>query len=356
MIEGLGRVREQIPILTVARRYQKRLHLRPQGREYVGRCPFHDDRGRPNFYVIPESNFAFCFVCRTYANAASLTARMEHITYAEAVARLLSEHLPVPEVRIEESTPLWEPGQRDLGYRILLGSLSLSNDHREDLLARGLAPEAIEAGAYRTLPDREKRKAAVGALAESLGDLTGLPGLYKTERGTWTLGGLPGLLIPVRDAEGRIVALQNRAVLDGERAYTWVSSASRASGVSIGAQAHVARPLYQRPGDEAVYITEGALKADVVASRLGRTAIAVPGFALFGRALLVVDALRPKRAIIAFDQDAAEETALRVGEAARTLGLQLLEREIHPSFAAWEAGKGIDDALLLGSPFRYTIW
>lgn len=37
--------------------------LRKAGKEFVGFCPLHDDRRTPNFYVNPEKNTWYCFVC-----------------------------------------------------------------------------------------------------------------------------------------------------------------------------------------------------------------------------------------------------------------------------------------------------
>jgi hypothetical protein len=37
--------------------------FRRAGKELVGFCPLHDDRRTPNFYVNPEKNTWFCFVC-----------------------------------------------------------------------------------------------------------------------------------------------------------------------------------------------------------------------------------------------------------------------------------------------------
>ena len=36
--------------------------LRKRGVNYVGLCPFHNDR-RPSFYVSPSKNICKCFAC-----------------------------------------------------------------------------------------------------------------------------------------------------------------------------------------------------------------------------------------------------------------------------------------------------
>jgi len=41
------------PIADVVAGYG--IDLRRSGRTFVGRCPFHTDRGRPNLYVYPQT-------------------------------------------------------------------------------------------------------------------------------------------------------------------------------------------------------------------------------------------------------------------------------------------------------------
>ena len=101
-------------------------------------------------------------------------------------------------------------------YSALLSLLTLSTAHRNNLLKRGLTDDAIESHAYKTLPLQGRAK-----LARQLVDRYGsnvcytVPGLYLKSDGSngdkyWSLAGSPGILIPIRDVQGRVIALKVR--------------------------------------------------------------------------------------------------------------------------------------------------
>jgi hypothetical protein len=104
----------------------------------------------------------------------------------------------------------------------------------------------------------------------------------------------------------------------------------------------------------AVIVTEGPLKADVAAQRLGLHVIAVPGFALWRRAIPLLGALSPLRCAVAFDQDAEPVTAMLVGSVVREFADTLSEMGVQAFSAHWHAGKGIDDALAHGERIEFT--
>jgi hypothetical protein len=241
----------------------------------------------------------------------------------------------------------------DLVYRVMLGLLALSEEHRADLVRRGLTDTDIHVNAYRTLEEGPVRTALVEGLAARLGidALSGVPG-FGRERGKWVVPGPAGLLIPVQDVEGRIVGIQVRTQLaDGK--YRWLSTPRLPGGASSGAPVHVAGRAKGLRGT--VWVTEGPLKADVVAARMKVCAIAVPGVTSWRRVLDPIRALRPQRVIIAFDQDASPETAAIVGrhtfEAARAIRREGTRIQV----ASWSEGKGIDDAIVAGVRIRIEV-
>jgi DNA primase len=75
--------------------------LRRAGKELVGFCPLHDDRRTPNFYVNPEKNTWFCFVCLVGGDVVELARFSWGYSKAEiamAAADLLHEFgHPIPE-------------------------------------------------------------------------------------------------------------------------------------------------------------------------------------------------------------------------------------------------------------------
>lgn len=191
-------------------------------------------------------------------------------------------------------------------YGALLSEMELSTAHRENLRERGLSDDEVDRRGYQTLPVRG-RAALAWSLIQQFDPPTcaRVPGLYVREedgRRWWSLAGSPGLLIPVRDLAGRVIALRVRADNPGEGRprYSWVSSRSR-GGPGPGAQAHV--PLWN--GDtRTVRVTEGELKADLASVLSGILTLSLPGAALIAPVLPILRELRPERVLLALDADA----------------------------------------------------
>ena len=70
------------------------LELRPNGRTYVGKCPFHDDQ-HPSFVIYPETQSFYCFGCQAHGDVITFLMKIEHLTFREAVDLLRKLALPV---------------------------------------------------------------------------------------------------------------------------------------------------------------------------------------------------------------------------------------------------------------------
>lgn len=76
------------------------LTLQRRGVNYVGLCPFHDDK-RPSFYVSPSKNFCHCFVCGGGGNPISFIMNVENVSYYEALKIIANKyHIPIQEKEI----------------------------------------------------------------------------------------------------------------------------------------------------------------------------------------------------------------------------------------------------------------
>src|SRR6266566_777464 len=79
-------VRRQHPLAHIVAGYG--IELRRSGSTLVGRCPFHQDGGRPNLTVFPQSGRFVCFRCQSRGDAISFVQQLEHVTFREAAERL----------------------------------------------------------------------------------------------------------------------------------------------------------------------------------------------------------------------------------------------------------------------------
>ena len=107
------------PVEEIVARYG--VELRPSGRILVGRCPFHNDGGRPNLYVYPATQSWYCFRCAVGGDAIGFVQRIEDIGFLEAVARLTGEQFSplgararpaVRQRRPPARTAAWGPAER----------------------------------------------------------------------------------------------------------------------------------------------------------------------------------------------------------------------------------------------------
>ncbi len=72
------------------------VHLRRQGRRYVGLCPFHEDHD-PSLVVFPEEGRWWCFgACGTGGDVIDFVMKAENVSFREALDRLDGGRLPEP--------------------------------------------------------------------------------------------------------------------------------------------------------------------------------------------------------------------------------------------------------------------
>lgn len=75
--------------------------LRKQGANFVGLCPFHNDR-RPSFHVSPSKNICKCFACGEGGTPVSFIMKIEKTSYHEAL-KILAKKYNIPIEEREET-------------------------------------------------------------------------------------------------------------------------------------------------------------------------------------------------------------------------------------------------------------
>ncbi|WP_375743870.1 DNA primase [Corallococcus interemptor] len=80
-------VLDRVDIVSLVSRH---VELKKAGREFKGRCPFHQEK-TPSFYVVPEKRFYFCHGCRASGDAVSFIQRYLGKTFQDAVRDLAQE-------------------------------------------------------------------------------------------------------------------------------------------------------------------------------------------------------------------------------------------------------------------------
>ena len=199
------------------------------------------------------------------------------------------------------------------------------------LLSRGLGETETEN--YGALPRTHKERAS---LARTLNKFVkvrfpkytvrninpgviGVPGFWQDETGNVQLWqprdyGMPLLVIPYRDDQGRIQACQLRLHRNDlrtfEKKYRWLACPFESRGASSGTSIHFTFKPADLPLGKSVIITEGALKAEILVSlRPKARIIATSGVSCSHEE--IIEAARSYNALIAFDADYKNQSSSR---------------------------------------------
>lgn len=84
----IGRIQDAAQIVDVVSDF---VTLRRRGVNYVGLCPFHDDR-TPSFYVSPSKNICKCFACNEGGSPIHFVMKHEQLSYYEALKFLAKKY------------------------------------------------------------------------------------------------------------------------------------------------------------------------------------------------------------------------------------------------------------------------
>jgi len=309
------------------------------GEEMRARCPLCNDR-RPRLYVNVQKGVFHCHHCGESGRVVGAGERADALVVSSQGSGL--------DVSMAER----DPDRLHEVYAALLRNLPCSPEHMQGLLKRGFTPEEIEELEYGTLPVSPlvRGDAARKVVCEAAPPRA-VPGFYRSRSG-WCISGPAGMMIPCRDAQGRIRGIHVRVDHATTGKYRWLSSAGsvkrpRSDGARATAWPHWTRGTAET--GKGLWITEGPIKADLASLRLGRRFIAVPGVNSYRRAVAEVAATAVAGVIIAYDSDARRNE--HVAGAARGLRRALWRHTQIKCLghAEWQPEfKGIDDLLAAG--------
>ncbi|HKV56085.1 MAG TPA: DNA primase, partial [Candidatus Binataceae bacterium] len=244
------------------------VRLRRAGRNFVGLCPFHNEK-TPSFSVNPERGFFHCFGCGAGGTVFDFVMRVEGLTFPEAMQSLARRYaIALPEAAGGGGT---SSSERD-GYVRANQFAAEFYEHvlwntqdgalaRDYLKSRGIATETARAFMIGFAPQRAANLAANLGKRGLLEPAIKL-GLAKTDQsGTAYDMFRARLMFPIRDTQARVIGFGGR-VLDN-RLPKYINSAE--SPLYSKARAlyglHEARPAIGK-SDRAI-VVEGYI--DVIA-------------------------------------------------------------------------------------------
>ena len=258
---------------------------RAVGKETLYTCPFC---GKEKLYVNHADKIFDCKHCGESGGMLKFWAiyrGLEWGSFKEAYKDLLkcAEGSGVIEnqrvfdtkesLKITKAAP---DAELDRFYREFLSRLTLSKKHKENLSERGMKPETVNAGLYRTVPGEVKARQIVLAMKKAGYSFAGIPG-FTDEKGYSNMVKIkPGYFVPVVSEEDHIKAMQIRydVAKEGETRYKSFSSSYLEGGAEFPkGTMHVSK------GNKKGYviITEGAMKAEIIRRAFSITAIGLLG-------------------------------------------------------------------------------
>ncbi|HCT46581.1 MAG TPA: DNA primase, partial [Phycisphaerales bacterium] len=218
------RVRDASDIVQVVGEH---LSLKPKGREYVGLCPFHDDRN-PSMCVIPTKQIFHCFVCGTGGDVFTFVQKYHSMGFREALeflAQRANIELTVhkPRGRSAEDGEPSGVGNREVlaandlaagFFRAILSHPEHGSAAREVIERRGISDEMVERFMIGASPDRWDGLGMFAQSKEVRTEALLAAGLVKQrERGDGQYDALRNRLIfPICDQIGRVIAFGGRKI------------------------------------------------------------------------------------------------------------------------------------------------
>ena len=211
---------------------EPRVRLRQRGRDFLARCPFHEER-TPSFSVSREKQFYYCFGCRASGTAITFLMEYDGLGFVDAVEELAE--------RVGMEVPRTGPGPAGAGpegrgrsmdldavyaaleranryYRLQLREHPGRDPAVEYLKSRGLSGEIARRFELGFAPPGwEGLAAALGDTPKDVLEHAGL--VTRREGGTHYDRFRDRVMFPIRDRRGRVVGFGGRIIGDGEPKY-----------------------------------------------------------------------------------------------------------------------------------------
>ena len=354
-------VKERADIVDVVGEH---VMLKKKGREFVGLCPFHDDKS-PSMTVSPAKQFYYCFSCGAGGNSLKFLMELKRQSFSDVVMELARRYsLPVETLDANQQERLRQQlSRRDQLHRVLSlasgwfrsrlqapeGAAALEHLRKQRGLSAGTiesfelgyAPEAWD-GLLRHLQQVEGIDPSLMEAAGLVVPRKGGNGFYDRFRHR--------LMVPIHDRQGRIIGFGGRS-LDGSEPKYLNSPETEVfdKGKHLYGFDKAADPI--RRADCAL-VVEGYF--DVIALHAAgvRHAVAALGTAMSAQQITqLCRCSESRRIILNFDADGAGVRA-----AQRTIGeveQQALQGQLELRVLHLPAGKDPDEFLKQHSQADY---
>ena len=355
-------VKERGDIVDVV---SERVALKKRGREYVGLCPFHDDKS-PSFTVSPTKQFYYCFSCGAGGNSIKFLMELDKRSFSDVVMDLAQKYqVPVQTVEPEKRQELQRQlSERDRLYEVMAIASKfyehalhqIQGHHALTYLTekRKLAPDVIQQfqlgyapggwdTLFRYLTEQKQFPVSIVEAAGLIVPRKSGKGFYDRFRDR--------LMIPICDPQGRVIGFGGRGLTDDAKP-KYLNSPETAlfdKGRMLFGLDKAKQAISQRDG---AIVVEGYF--DVIALHAAgmSNAVAALGTALSAAQVkLLLRFTDSKRVILNFDADGAGQKATEraIGE----LEPLAYNGDVQLRVLNLPGGKDADEYLKSHSPSAY---
>ncbi|MEA5472731.1 DNA primase [Synechococcus sp. CCY9201] len=338
--------------------------LKKKGREFVGICPFHDDKS-PSMTVSPAKQFYYCFSCGAGGNAIKFLMELQRQSFGDVVLELARKYqLPIETVDGPQQERLRKQlSRREQLHRVLTLAAGwfrsqLRSPEGAAALAylkdnRGLSEGTLETFELGYAPDRWDGLLTHLQQVEGLGvDLLEAAGMVVARKGGEGFYDRfrHRVMVPIKDRQGRVIGFGGRSLDGGEPKYL---NSPETEVFEKGKHLFgLDRATVAIRKDDQAVVVEGYF--DVIALHAAgiTNAVAALGTALSSQQITqICRGCDSKRLILNFDSDGAGVRAAQraIGEVEQlALQGQLELRVLH-----LPAGKDPDEFLRQHGPGEY---
>ncbi len=222
--DDVQRVRDASDIVRVVGEH---IELKARGREYLGICPFHDDK-KPSMYVVPNKQIYHCFSCGAGGDIFTFVQDFHKMTFREALKFLADRAGVKLESRgrrrtanddaesVSRSVLLEANELAERFFKSILRHAEHGQSARELIERRGISQEMVDAFNIGAAPDMwDGLRKFLESKQHNLEPFLNLGLLKASDKGQGPYDAQRNRLVfPIRDQIGRVVAFGGRRIND----------------------------------------------------------------------------------------------------------------------------------------------
>ena len=335
--EEITEIRKKADIVEVIGSY---INLAPQGKNYFGICPFHNDHS-PSLSVSREKQIYKCFTCLASGNVFTFVQNYENIFFIEAVKKVadkINYKLDIKDKIVNKNSKYYE--LMDLSNKIFVNNLNsnLGLKAKEYLInERHLSEEAIkEFNIGLALNDNNLNK-LLSSKGYSDKDIIEMSLANKTDNGLLDMF-RNRITFPICNHEGKIIAYSAR-IYQNEDTSKYINSKESVIFKKGYTFYNYDKCRLEALKSKSVILVEGQMDAIRVYTSGFKNVIASMGTAITSNHISLLKKLNAKVILMMDNDNAGEKSTILNGE-------ELIKNNIEVSVVRLTGEKDPDSFIL----------